>query len=132
MATAERQVVELQKSLATRDAEVARLKQVQIIDVDAARAAGFAIKGPDDLEVIEGIGPKIAELLNELGIKTFRQLSETTVAQIQSILDTAGQNFRMANPESWPDQADLAARNRWATLKALQQALVAGNYGKNN
>ena len=55
-----------------------------------------------------------------------------TIAQIQSILDTAGQNFRMANPESWSDQADLAARNRWATLKALQQALVAGNYGKNN
>ena len=48
LATAERQVVELQKSLAMRDAEVTRLKQVQIIDVDAARAAGFAIKGPDD------------------------------------------------------------------------------------
>jgi predicted flap endonuclease-1-like 5' DNA nuclease len=132
LATAERQVSELQRSLATRDEEIARLKGVQIIDVNAARAAGFAIKGPDDLEIIEGIGPKIAELFNQLGVKTFKQLSEMTTAQIQTILDNAGQNFRMANPETWPDQADLAARNRWATLKALQQVLIAGNYGKNN
>jgi predicted flap endonuclease-1-like 5' DNA nuclease len=132
LATAERQVVELQKSLAIRDEEITRLKRVQAIDVNAARAAGFALKGPDDLEIIEGIGPKIAEVLNQLGIKTFKQLSEMTTAQIQSILDTAGQNFRMANPETWPDQADLAARNRWTTLKALQQVLIAGNVGKNN
>jgi predicted flap endonuclease-1-like 5' DNA nuclease len=132
LATAEQQVSELKKSLVTRDEEITRLKRVQAIDVNAARAAGFALKGPDDLEIIEGIGPKIAEVLNQLGIKTFKQLSEMTTAQIQSILDTAGQNFRMANPETWPDQADLAARNRWTTLKALQQVLIAGNYGKNN
>lgn len=132
LATAEQQVVALQKSLVTRDEEIAHLKRVQTVDINAARAAGFAMKGPDDLEVIEGIGPKIAELLNQLGIKTLRHLSEMTTTQIQSILDNAGQNFGMANPETWPDQADLAARNRWATLKALQQVLIAGNLGKNN
>lgn len=132
LATAERHTSELQKSLTARDEEIVRLKRVQITDVNAARAAGFDIKGADDLAIVEGIGPKIAELFYQLGIKTFKQLSEMTSAQIQSMLDTAGPNFRMANPETWPDQADLAARNRWTTLKALQQVLIAGNHGKNN
>ena len=69
LATAERQASELQKSLAARDEEIAGLKRVQLTDVNAARAAGFDIKRPDDLEIIEGIGPKIAELFYQLGIR---------------------------------------------------------------
>lgn len=132
LATAERKVSELQNLLATRDEKIARLNPVERVDVNAARAAGFEMKGEDDLEIIEGVGPKIAELFAQLGIKTLRQLSELTTAQIQSIVDTGGSNFSLGNPETWPAQADLAARNRWTTLKALQQALVAGNIGKNN
>jgi|GEM_PF-3029009 len=33
----------------------------------------------------------------------------------------------VANPETWPEQADLAARNRWRALKSLQDGLIAGN-----
>ena len=98
------------------------------INLAAARAAGFStIKGEDDLEIVEGIGPKIAELFHAKGVKTFAQLAAMTPAQIQPMLDEAGPNFRLANPETWPDQADLAARNRWAALKALQDGLTAGN-----
>jgi predicted flap endonuclease-1-like 5' DNA nuclease len=97
------------------------------IDLAAAKSAGFALKGADDLEIIEGIGPKIAELLHAKGVKTFAQLAAMTPAQIQPMLDEAGPNFRLANPETWPDQADLAARNRWASLKAMQDGLLAGN-----
>jgi predicted flap endonuclease-1-like 5' DNA nuclease len=98
-----------------------------VIDLAAAKAAGFAVKGADDLEIIEGIGPKIAELLLTNGVKTFAQLAAMTAAQIKPMLDAAGPNFRLANPETWPDQADLAARNRWAALKAMQDGLTAGN-----
>jgi len=96
------------------------------IDLAAARAAGFALKGVDDLEIIEGIGPKIADLFRAQGVKTFAQLAAMTAAQIQPMLDEAGPNFRLANPETWPDQADLAARNRWKALKAMQDGLAAG------
>jgi predicted flap endonuclease-1-like 5' DNA nuclease len=113
--------------IAALEAEVARLRAAPAVDVAAARAAGFAdIKGPDDLEVIEGIGPKIAELFYSAGVKTFAQLAAMTPAQIQPMLDAAGPNYRIADPGTWPDQADLAARNRWAALKAMQDGLTAG------
>jgi predicted flap endonuclease-1-like 5' DNA nuclease len=96
------------------------------LDQDAALAAGFTVKGWDDLEVIEGIGPKIAELLRGNGIATFAQLADTPTARIQAILDEAGPQYRVANPGTWSEQADLAARNRWQALRALQDVLVAG------
>jgi predicted flap endonuclease-1-like 5' DNA nuclease len=113
--------------IAALEAEVQRLRAVQAVDVAAARSAGFAsMKGPDDLEIVEGIGPKIADLLNNAGVRTFVQLAAMSPAQIQPILDAAGPNYRIANPETWPDQADLAARNRWSALKAMQDGLTAG------
>jgi predicted flap endonuclease-1-like 5' DNA nuclease len=113
--------------VAALEAEIARLRAVAPIDLAAARAAGFtSIKNADDLEIVEGIGPKIAELLHADGVKTFAQLAAMTPAQIQPLLDKAGPNFKLANPETWPDQADLAARNRWTALKAMQDGLTAG------
>ncbi len=131
LANSEKQVADLQKLVADRETEIAQLKRGPAIDMSAAKAAGFNLKGPDDLEIIEGIGPKIAELFIQSGVTTFQQLADMSPAQIQPILGKAGPNFRMANPETWPEQADLAARNRWATLKSLQQALNAGNRGDN-
>lgn len=96
------------------------------IDVAAARAAGFALKGPDDLEVVEGIGPKIAQIFREAGVTTFARLAAMSPAEIQPLLDAAGPNFRIANPQTWPEQAALAAANRWTDLKALQDSLTAG------
>ncbi len=96
------------------------------IDLAAAKAAGFAVKGADDLEIIEGIGPKIAELFHKDGIRTFAQLSRTPTPQIQAMLDKAGPTFRVANPGTWSEQALLAAHNRWDALRALCDVLVAG------
>jgi predicted flap endonuclease-1-like 5' DNA nuclease len=116
------------KRVAELEAELKRVRITAPIDLAAARAAGFSsIKGEDDLEIVEGIGPKIAELFHAKGVKTFAQLAAMAAAQIQPMLDAAGPNFRLANPETWPDQADLAARNRWAALKAMQDGLTAGN-----
>jgi predicted flap endonuclease-1-like 5' DNA nuclease len=114
----------------TRYAELeARLQRETaepVIDLAKAKAAGFKLKGADDLEVVEGIGPKIAELLHAAGVHRFRQLSQMTPAQIQPILDAAGPHFKLAVPETWPEQAALAANNQWHALKALQDSLSAG------
>ncbi len=96
------------------------------IDLAAAKKAGFAIKNANDLTVVEGIGPKINELFNNAGIKTFTQLAAATVPQMRKILDDGGSRFRIANPGTWAQQAALAANNKWAELKKLQDKLSAG------
>ena len=95
----------------------------------AAGAAGFSFSGKkSDLEIIEGIGPKIAELLNNSGIHTFEELSRSTIGQLNGILEQGGERFKLANPETWAQQAALAAENRWPELKALQDSLHGGNH----
>lgn len=79
---------------------------------------------PDDLKLIEGIGPKISSLLNAAGIFTFAQLADTPVAAIQEILDQAG--LRLGDPATWPDQARLAAKGDLEGLQALQDSLKGG------
>lgn len=99
----------------------------------AAAAAAVGItkrlktpEGHDNFEIIEGIGPKINGLLHGAGIHSFDQLAGTDVSAIAKILDAAGPNFRLANPETWAQQAALCARGEWAALKRLQDELVAG------
>jgi len=115
----------LQSQLAEREAEVARLSAPPPLDHDAARAAGFELKHDDDLEVIEGIGPRIVEVLRDAGITTFRALANLTPAQIKAALERGGPNFRLVNPQTWGDQALLAVNNRWTSLATMQAALVA-------
>lgn len=103
-------------------------KRGPVIDVKAAKAAGIAIKDENDLTAIEGIGPKINDLIKADGIQTFAALSNTDSSLIQKTLDKAGSKYQMANPGTWPDQANLAANNRWPALKALQDVLIGGVY----
>lgn len=81
---------------------------------------------PDDLTVVEGIGPKIQMLLNQYGITTYRQLAEADVAKLKEILTTAGPQLAMHDPGTWPSQANLAANDQWDTLKSVQGFLKGG------
>lgn len=80
----------------------------------------------DDLRKIEGIGPKISDLLNNAGIHSFEQLSGHSRDFIKEILNEAGPQFRMHEPESWPHQANLAAKGDWDELEKYQDFLIAG------
>jgi large subunit ribosomal protein L17 len=79
---------------------------------------------PDDLTVIEGIGPKISSLLQAAGITKFSQLAATEVSQVQKILRDAGLPF--TDPTTWANQARLAAEGKWDELKVLQDSLKGG------
>ena len=81
----------------------------------------------DDLKKIEGIGPKLADLLQSKNICTFQALAATDVEDLRSLLRDAGSRYRFANPATWPQQAALAADGRWQDLKALQEGLKGGN-----
>lgn len=86
----------------------------------AADAAG------DDLKKIEGIGPKIAELLNAAGIQTYADLAGTDIEKIKEVLDEAGSRYKMHDPTTWPEQAQMAADGKWDELKELQENLKGG------
>ncbi|MBK9492176.1 MAG: hypothetical protein IPO07_27825 [Haliscomenobacter sp.] len=92
----------------------------------ALKALGFS-NNPEDLKIVEGIGPKIEDLLKAAGINTWEDLSNTSVARLYEILDAAGENFRLAKPTTWPRQAGLAADGRWEELKDYQDFLDKGS-----
>jgi predicted flap endonuclease-1-like 5' DNA nuclease len=95
-------------------------------DIAKAAAAGFKIRGNDDLEVVEGIGPKIAGLFHDSGTHTFAQLASLSLAEMHKVLENGGNRFKLANPGTWAQQARLCHENRWAELKTLQDALDGG------
>jgi len=78
----------------------------------------------DDLKKIEGIGPKVASLLNESGVVTFAQLAEIPVDKLTELLEA--NKLQMMDPTSWPQQAKLAADADWGALEKLQGDLKAG------
>lgn len=93
---------------------------------EAAKAA--AVPGrPDDLKLIEGIGPKIASTLNAAGILTFAQLAISPVELIREILGKADPRLlKLADPTTWAEQAGLAAKGDFEALQKLQDALKGG------
>ena len=90
----------------------------------APGAAPPAQARPEDLTKIEGIGPKIRQVLAKAGIVTFAHLAAAEVQELQRTLDQAG--IRLAYPDTWPEQGALAAKGDWAGLKALQEQLHRG------
>jgi predicted flap endonuclease-1-like 5' DNA nuclease len=87
-------------------------------------AAAPVPAAPHDLKRIEGIGPKISSVLQGAGITTFTQLAAADADQLRQILRDAG--VRIADPTTWPEQASLAAVDRWDRLEALQATLKGG------
>jgi predicted flap endonuclease-1-like 5' DNA nuclease len=84
----------------------------------------------DDLKLIEGIGPKIASVLQGAGIETFAHLAATDVDRLQAILrEVDPRLLRLADPRTWPEQARLAAVGEWDALTELQGKLKGGRQG---
>lgn len=80
----------------------------------------------DDLQVVEGIGPKIEEILNSNGIYTWRELAGTPISNLEHILERAGKRFAMHEPKTWPKQAQMADQAQWDELRKWQDELHGG------
>ena len=98
----------------------------QASQLTLAKTAKAAPIKPDDLKIVEGIGPKIEKLLNEAGIHTWSALAESSVDKIKEVLLNAGERYRIHDPRTWPDQARLAANGDLEKLKQYQDFLSAG------
>ncbi len=80
----------------------------------------------DDLEIIEGIGPKINTLLAAEGIETFTDLASAKISVLESILEKAGPRFRTHSPETWPEQAALLRDGKMTEFEKLTKELIGG------
>ncbi|WP_340199671.1 50S ribosomal protein L21 [Ascidiimonas sp. W6] len=92
---------------------------------EAKKPAAKKVAG-DDLKKIEGIGPKIAEIFNNAGIVSFVDLAGTSIDKLKSILEEAGPRYASKVPDTWPQQAQLAADGKWDELAKLQDDLKGG------
>lgn len=119
-------LIALQKSLDTGRGDTAAEATDSKLEKFLIKAGVLKKWASDDLKAVEGIGPKIEELLHNAGIKSWRALSETPVQRIQEILSTAGPRYQLADPSTWPQQALLAADGKWDELTALQDHLQGG------
>lgn len=81
---------------------------------------GYSTIQYDDLKVVEGIGPKIEQLLKAGGINNWQDLSETAIERFSKLLEDSGTNFQLADPTTWSKQASLALERNWLALKAFQ------------
>ena len=107
------------------------IAEVEAEVATATESASVAIELPkgvkqDDLTLIEGVGPKIAEILSTNGLDTWAKVAASTPEAIKEMLVAAGPRFQMHNPGSWPKQAGLAATGKFEELKTLQDELDGG------
>ena len=84
--------------------------QSEEIELQPALQKTQVISTQDDLSLINGIGPKMAGILNENGINTFAQLANTDISTLKRILKE--KNLAFTNPTSWAEQARLAAAGK--------------------
>ncbi len=91
----------------------------------ASRSVEAGAVEPDDLKIIEGIGPKIDSILQAAGIHTFADLAGASITLLEKIVrEDAG--ITIAFPDTWPEQAALARDGKWDELEQLQDDLKGG------
>jgi len=109
----------------TTEAPIVAAK-TEIVEVSSeyteAEVIESGISVADDLEIVEGIGPKTVEALAAAGITTFSQLAEAATDTLREIIS----GISSKDPETWPQQAGMARDGKMEELKAWQDELNGG------
>jgi len=81
-----------------------------------------------DLTKIEGIGPKIQNLLNNAGINSYEQLANASHTFLEKVISDAGPALytHRGMTNTWPAQAKLAQHGEWEELEKWQKVLKGG------
>ncbi len=106
--------------------EEAPVAEVVKEEAPVKAAAPVSDGKPDDLKKIEGVGPKISELLAAGGYETFAKLADADPEKIREILLEAGSRYKMHDPTTWPKQAKMAADGEWDKLQEWQDSHKGG------
>ncbi|MBV1854231.1 helix-hairpin-helix domain-containing protein [Catellatospora tritici] len=135
VAAAESDEIEVQQRPVTKVAPIVKAaipKQVEpddAADADIPVVAAVAVATEDtpadDIERIEGIGPKMKAALNAAGIRTYAQLATADETALRTAIENAGMNFA-PSIVTWAAQAQLLADGDEAGFEDLTRRLVAG------
>ncbi len=132
-----RQERAVRESLSSQDADTATESAVatpgsgpisrlaMALDPDGVDPEGVV----DDLERIEGIGPRISASLQAVGIRTFERLAATPEARLREALARAGLNLAPSLP-TWSQQAKFLAVGDEKSFRDFVERLVAGREAK--
>ena len=110
---------------------VANLEATKLRVVDAFEAVDVIAFEADDVPAddllrIEGIGPKINEILTAGGVRTFQRLAGMTEERLRSIVNSGGVSF-IPSVGSWAGPAALLRDGDEAGFQALVDRLVSGH-----
>jgi predicted flap endonuclease-1-like 5' DNA nuclease len=90
-----------------------------------ARAETPRPAGPDDLTLIEGIGPKSAAALAAAGITSFAQVASMVPQDLETLLRQRKVRL-VGSTDTWPQQARLAASGDLTALEDFQKRIKGG------
>lgn len=98
------------KSLADEAAAAASDVTGDIIDAKVHAELPGASGPPDDLQVLKGVGPKLAAILNERGITRFEQIAKLSEGQVETLDESLGAFRGRLARDRIVEQADYLAR----------------------
>ncbi|WP_088317129.1 hypothetical protein [Kineosporia sp. R_H_3] len=110
----------------TGHAGAVALAEAPAPDLDAGRRVLGVPVRLDDLKLVEGVGPKIEQLLHADDIRTWHDLSQVGVDRLRRVLEDAGPRYQLHDPGTWPQQAGLLARGAWEEFRSLTESLKGG------
>lgn len=91
-----------------------------------ARTMTFATPtAPDDLKIIEGIGPKMEAALMTAGIDSYAKLANASENQLRAAVEAAGMSFAPSIP-TWARQAQYLVDGDMDGFQAYVDELTAG------
>lgn len=118
-------IVSVEEESVNTDASTST-EEIPVAETKAPKAKVPKSKGTgDDFKVIEGIGPKIEELLHSAGIITYADLAAKSADDLREILLAQSSRNKMFDPATWPEQAQLAAEGKMDELNTLKETLKA-------
>jgi len=108
-------------------ADINTANQTNLTGVVANKFSPYSKLKEDNLQIIEGIGPKMEEVLKKNNILNWKVLSQKKPADLRTVLDNENPNrYKIIDPTTWPEQARLATDNKWEDLIELQKRLDTG------
>ena len=84
----------------------------------AASKAAKAAKGPDNLRLIKGLGPKLNTMLNDLGVTRFDQIAGLDAKAVAALDAKLGTFVGRITRDNFVDQAGLLAKDDVAGFEA--------------
>lgn len=101
----------------------AKVEYDEKLDIDYSV---FQKLSKNNLQIFEGLGPKMESFLNSENVYTWEDLSSQNANELKRKLELLDPKYRILEPESWPKQAKLACEQSWSQLVQYQKQLSAG------